>query len=262
MFYEVVGLQDSTAPTVVLSSGLGGSGRFWETLIPVLESTWRIIVYDHNGTGRSPASLPNDYSIKSMSKELLALLNDIQIQQCHFVGHALGGLVGLEIALQRPEILQSLVLINAWSSPNPHTLRCFNIRKALLHNCSAEVYLQMQALMLYPPDWIAENVELLNLEEQHMLKSFPDKQNLLARISALSQFDIDGQLNAITTNTLIIANKDDALVPWQRSAILANGIGNSKLHIFEYGGHACTVTITDEFNQLLLEHLNHFLKGH
>ena len=122
MFYEVVGLQDSTAPTVVLSSGLGGSGRFWETLIPVLESTWRIIVHDHNGTGRSPASLPNDYSIKSMSKELLALLNDIQIQQCHFVGHALGGLVGLEIALQRSEILQSLVLINAWSSPNPHTL--------------------------------------------------------------------------------------------------------------------------------------------
>lgn len=255
MYCEVLGSKKTDAPTVVLSSGLGGSAHFWQAQLPALLSGYRVIVYDQNGTGRSPASLPDDYSIQSMANELLALLDDIKITRCHFVGHALGGLVGLNIALQRPEILQSLILVNAWSSPNPHSLRCFTVRKALLHNSPPEMYLQAQALFLYPPDWIMHNIERLEQEEQHMLEHFPDQDNLLARIKALSEFDIDSQLGNIEIDTLVVANKDDMLVPWQRSEVLAAGLVNGTLRVLDYGGHACTVTDSAVFNDLLLKHL-------
>ena len=134
MYFEILGSKKPDAPTVVLSSGLSGSAHFWQAQLSVLQSDYRVIVYDQSGTGRSPASLPADYSVQSMADELLALMDDIKITRCHFIGHALGGLIGLSIALQRPEILQSLLLINAWSSPNPHTLRCFTVRKSLLHH--------------------------------------------------------------------------------------------------------------------------------
>ena len=69
-----------------------------------------------------------------MAVELLELLDTLGIRRCHFIGHALGGLIGLQIALLRPQLLQSLVPINARSSPNPHSARCFAVRLKLLHD--------------------------------------------------------------------------------------------------------------------------------
>ena len=112
--------------------------------------------------------------------------------------------------------------------------------------------------MLYPPDWIVNNVELLKNQEETRAKSFPDKDNLLLRINALSEFDIDDQLSKIEVNTLLVANKDDVLVPWQRSEALLQGLPNGKLHLFDYGGHACTVTQSEAFNDVLLAHLASF----
>lgn len=255
MYFEWRGSTAKDAPVVVLSSGLGGSANFWQSQLPALQQDFRVLIYDQLGTGRSPDELPNDYSIEHMANELLILLDSQDIQQCHFVGHALGGLVGLQLALHRADLLKSLVLINAWSSPNPHTLRCFNIRKALLHNSEKKAYLQIQALLLYPPNWIMSNVEALEEEEQHLLANFPDVSNLLNRIKALTQFNIDALLHKIEIETLLVANKDDLLVPWQRSNILLEGLPKARLHVFDYGGHACTITEPDAFNQLLITHL-------
>ncbi|MGO4891023.1 pyrimidine utilization protein D [Flavobacterium sp. W21_SRS_FM6] len=258
MYFERLPAKKARAATVVLSSGLGGSAHFWQRQLEALRTDYHVIVYDQLGTGRSPAGLPKDYSIQHMSDELSQLLDSLDITQCHFVGHALGGLVGMQLAADRPAILQSMVLINAWSSPNPHTLRCFNIRKAILESCSAEIYLQTQALLLYPPDWIVNNINLLQKEEQLALRHFPDKTNLLARISALSQFDNEAQLRDIHVPTLVVANKDDMLVPWQRSQWLANKLPAATLTLFDYGGHASSITTPETFNSLLLEQLGRF----
>ena len=255
MFYQLKGSKSPDAPLVVLSSGLGGSADFWQSQFPALETDFRVFVYDQLGTGRTPGKLPDDYSIDSMASELLELLKELGVTQCHFVGHALGGLVGLKLALQSPGILQSMVLINAWSSPNPHTLRCFHVRKSILNNCEPEIYLQTQAILLYPPDWIADNAEKLQQQEQLRAKAFPDRDNLLLRIKALSEFDVDEELKSISINTLLIANKDDVLVPWQRSKVLLEGLPNAKLELLDYGGHACTLTVTKRFNELLRSHL-------
>lgn len=258
MYFEVLGSQSQDAPTIVLSSGLGGSAHFWQPQLPALMLGYRIVVYDQNGTGRSPATLASDYSIQSMTDELLALLDSIKIKHCHFIGHALGGLVGLQIALQRPQFLQSLIVINAWSSPNPHSLRCFEVRKTLLLNSSPSLYLQAQALFLYPPDWIMQHYDKLLKEEQHLLQTFPDQNNLLIRIKALSEFDIDDKLSAIQVNTLVLANKDDMLVPWQRSQQLANALAKAQFHLMDYGGHASTVTVSEQVNTVLLHYLDTF----
>ena len=255
MYYELHGLTQMDAPTLVFSSGLGGSANFWKSQLPALTKRFRVLIYDQAGTGRSPAKLSSEYSINDMANELLLLLEELDIQKCHLIGHALGGLVALQIADQAPEKLQSMVLINAWSSPNPHTLRCFNIRKAILANCAQDIYLQMQALLLYPPDWIASNIEALEAEEAHLQTNFPDKDNLLARIRALSEFNIESRLASITTKALVVANKDDLLVPWQRSQVLSDALPNAQLSMMDYGGHASTITAKDHFNTILIDFL-------
>ncbi|AXT40798.1 pyrimidine utilization protein D [Alteromonas sp. BL110] len=255
MHYEIHGLTSPDAPTVVFSSGLGGAAKFWHPQLADFTQDYRVITYDQLGTNKSVGNLIANYSISDMANELAALLKKLEVEQCHFVGHALGGLVGLELGLTQPSLLQSLVLINAWSSPNPHTLRCFDIRKALLAADRKDMYLQLQALLLFPPDWIAANAQHLDDEEAHLINHFPDVDNLLARIGALSAFDIDDKLASISTSTLALANKDDTLVPWQRSKILADAMPNAELSVMEYGGHASSITVPETFNKLVLGYL-------
>tara|TARA_A200000113_G_C8863151_1_gene353974 strand:- start:822 stop:1658 length:837 start_codon:yes stop_codon:yes gene_type:complete len=255
LHYEIHGLTSPDAPTVVFSSGLGGAAKFWQPQLADFTQGYRVITYDQLGTNKSEADLCSEYSILHMADELDVLLKKLEVQQCHFVGHALGGLVGLQLALTQPDLLKSMVLVNAWSSPNPHTLRCFDIRKALLAADRKDMYLQLQALLLFPPDWIAQNAEHLEEEEAHLLNHFPNVNNLLARIGALSTFDIDDKLKGITTPTFALANKDDTLVPWQRSQMLVDRMPNAELSLMEYGGHASSITVPDAFNKLVLEYL-------
>ncbi len=256
MHYEWHGSQADSAPVLVFSSGLGGSAHYWKGQLAALGKDYRILLYDHAGTGRSPATLPDDYSIEHMADELLTLLASLSVSRCDFVGHALGGLVGMVLAKTQPALINNLVVVNAWSQPNPHTLRCFAIRKALLANCEPQMFLQMQALILYPPDYIASHITELEQEEAHMLAHFPNQPNLLKRIEALSQFDIDALLAQIQSRTLVYANKDDVLVPWQQSLNLADKLPNAQLQAFDYGGHASSVTTPDTFNDTLLTFLS------
>jgi len=255
LHYEIHGQMSPDAPTVVFSSGLGGAAKFWQPQLADFTQHYRVITYDQLGTNKSEVDLCSEYSILHMADELDVLLKKLEVQQCHFVGHALGGLVGLQLALTQPDLLKSMVLVNAWSSPNPHTLRCFDIRKALLAADRKDMYLQLQALLLFPPDWIAQNAEHLEEEEAQLLNHFPNVNNLLARIGALSTFDIDDKLKGITTPTFALANKDDTLVPWQRSQMLVDRMPNAELSVMEYGGHASSITVPDAFNKLVLEYL-------
>jgi aminoacrylate hydrolase len=122
--YEVHGQGNPAAGMVLLSSGLGGAAQYWSPQIPSLARTFRVITYGHSDTGRSPGMLPDGYSVADMGDEIASLLDKLDGQRCHFIGHALGGLIKLQLALARPALLDRLIVVNAWSKTHLHTLRC------------------------------------------------------------------------------------------------------------------------------------------
>lgn len=248
MHYEILGRDDPEAPTILLSAGLGGAGRFWEPQLAALETTHRVVIYDHLGTGKSPAELPSGYTIDDMAQEALALLDRLDIGRVDFMGHALGGLVGLQMALRDPARLHRLIVINAWSRVDVQSERCFRVRIALLKDSGVQSYLHAQPLFLYPADWLSANNDRLLSEEAHALDHFPGENNVLARIGALSGFDIDARLDEIHVPTLVIASRDDLLVPYTRSERLAEALPDARLEMFDYGGHGLTVTVPEAFN--------------
>ena len=256
LHYEVHGPSDA-ASTVLLSSGLGGSAGFWGPQLGALvEAGHRVIAYDQRGTGRSPATLPaSDYTIADMALDVIEILDATDTAQCHFAGHALGGLVGLQLALDAPDCVASLVLVNAWSKPNPHSARCFDARLALLGALGARAYVEAQPIFLYPAAWCAEHAQRVANEVDHAFAHFPGESNMRARIAALRAFDIDARLADITVPTLVTAARDDVLVPWTCSQRLADGLGDVTLDFVPHGGHAHSVTEADAFNRSLLDFL-------
>ncbi|MDP5252760.1 MULTISPECIES: pyrimidine utilization protein D [unclassified Vibrio] len=251
VFYQTYPSIETAKGTVVLSSGLGGSHLYWQPQVASLQKNFNVVVYDHLGTGRSKASLPDDYHIKDMAKDVLELIDDVNQGPVHFIGHAIGGLIGLEAAAMAPEKLASLVLVNAWDKTDAHTKRCFEIRKSILVNTGLEMYLKAQPLFLYPAQWMKEHRAELDQELAHLLKADIDTDNLKKRIKAAEQYDGRDKLSAIKTPTAVIVSLDDLLVPFSCSAQLFEQLDNAQLFEMNHGGHACNLTRAKQFNALL-----------
>jgi 3-oxoadipate enol-lactonase len=100
------------APALVLLHGLGGSRSNWAFLAPELARTRRVLVVDLPGHGRSSA-LPAAPGLGPYADRVAKLLEDEGLAPADVVGHSFGGLVGIRLAVRRPELVRSIVLAAA-----------------------------------------------------------------------------------------------------------------------------------------------------
>lgn len=253
--YALSGRRDAEAETVVLSAGLGGAAAFWAPQMAALEAHYQVLAYDHRGTGANAGPLPAPYSIAQMAADVVAMLDDASIQRAHVVGHALGGLVGLQLGLDTPGRLRSLILVNSWARLDPHTARCFEARLALLRHVGPEAYVRAQPIFLYPAAWQSAHADRMARDDAHGIAHFQGAPALEARVAALQAFDVALRLGAIGVPTLLAASRDDVLVPYTCSQTLAEGLPNATLSLIPEGGHGFTVTEAAAFNDAMLRFL-------
>ena len=171
------------------------------------------------------------------------------------VGHALGALVGMQLALDYPASVTVLISVNGWLRINAHTRRCFQVRERLLYSGGAQAWVEAQPLFLYPADWMAARAPRLEAEDALALAHFQGKNNLLRRLNALKRADFSHHADRIRCPVQIICASDDLLVPSACSSELHAALPDSQKMVMPYGGHACNVTDPETFNALLLNGL-------
>ncbi len=253
MKFEVTGKPG--APAIVLSAGLGGAWAFWGPQLDVLRENFRVVQFDHRGTGANRQALRQGYAIADMADDALAVMDEAGIATAHFMGHALGGLVGLEIARRAPARLGRLVLVNAWAKADRQSERCFDIRIGILQAQGPAAYVAAQPLFLHTAPYLSANSEKIDAEIAHGTAHFQGADTILKRIAALRAFDARDDLPAISAPTLVVAALDDLLVPYTASEALAGGLPNAQLWLMPMGGHACCVEHPVSFNARVMAFL-------
>jgi aminoacrylate hydrolase len=253
LYYELHG--PAGAPMVILSTGLGGSGHYWRPNLDALARDHQIVLYDHRGTGRSARELDGPVTVSAWADDLLLLIDELGVPKASVIGHAAGGVAGLALALQAPERLDKLVVVNGWSKADPHFLRCFAARLHLLRDSGVAAYVQAQPIFLYPAGWISRHTVEIDAEAEGHIAHFPALATVESRIAALAAFDIDARLGEIGVPVLALASADDMLVPAFCSERLASGIRSAQCVTMAWGGHACNVTDPDGFAAPVLEFL-------
>jgi aminoacrylate hydrolase len=253
LYWESHGPEGGTP--ILLSAGLGGSGSYWLPNIPALTGAgYRVILYDHRGTGRSDRTLPDVVTVDDMADDMVAVLDGAGLPRAHVIGHAAGGVAGLALALRAPDRIDRLVVVNGWARPDPHFARCFDARLAILRGAGAEAYLKAQPIFLFPATWISENHARLEEETAHHLAHFPGAATMEKRIAALRAFDIGDRLRDIAVPLLTLAARDDMLVPYTAS-FFSDRVPGAAGALMDWGGHACNITDPDRFHLLLLDFL-------
>ncbi len=243
---------------ILLSPGLGGHGAYWLPQVAAFSQRYRVILYDHRGTGQSDREIPENYVVSHLADDIGLILDGLDLEAAHIVGHAAGALAGLELARTAPQRLLTLTTVNGWAVADPYFKRCFEIRVEIFRTQGVEGYLKAQPIFLYPAEYIAGNMDDIDAHNALRVKDFQEGPTLLARIEALAAFDIVSALKDIHVPILVLSTADDMLVPHRSSRLLSNALPNVMPVEMPWGGHAVNVTATHAFN----DHLMSFLIAH
>ncbi len=245
-------------PPLILSPGLGGHGAYWQPQVETFAERYRVILYDHRGTGLSDRDIPTPYAVSHMADDIRLILDGLELQAAHVVGHAAGALAGLELARTAPQRLLTLTCVNGWAVADPYFKRCFEIRAEIFRTQGAEAYLKAQPIFLYPAEYVAGHMDEIDAHNALRVKDFQAGPTLMARIEALAAFDIVRALPDIHVPILVLSSADDMLVPQRSSRLLSDALPNVMPVEMPWGGHAVNVTAKRLFN----DHLLSFLIAH
>jgi aminoacrylate hydrolase len=239
---------------VLFISGLSGFASFWQDQVAAFARKFDVVTHDHRGIGQSDVTR-SGFTVDRMAADVVGLMDALEIERAHIVGHSTGGAIAQILAIEHPKRLASVVLSATWTKPDAYFRRMFGLRKDILLRLGPSAYVQANTLYLYPSWWIARNNERLRQLEAQNLAVFPPTEVAASRIDAILAFDRTERLGQIKTPTLVVGAEDDLVTPAYFSEELARLIPGAEIKIFPRGGHAFTQVRAREFNQAVLPFL-------
>ncbi|MGC2777022.1 MAG: alpha/beta fold hydrolase [Bradyrhizobium sp.] len=234
-----------------LVTGMGGVGAYWAPQIDAFAQRFRVIVHDQRGTGRSTHS-EVDYTVDLLANDLLGLMDSLKIDHAHIVGHSTGGMMAQILAIRHPSRVRTLVLYGSRGRADPFTERAMGMRRDLVLQAGVAAFIHSTPIFLYPSWWIKSNHAHLEAAEAQAIARSASPKILASRIDAVLHHHQIENLHRIAVPTLVTCARDDFLTPPYYSEELAALIPNAQLAFVERGGHACSQTNPEEFNQLVL----------
>jgi pimeloyl-ACP methyl ester carboxylesterase len=97
---------------VVLIHGIGLNRQLWQWQLPALSKSYRVLRYDLPGHGDTPP-LAEDLSLACFSRQLRDLLDELEISRAALIGFSLGGMINRRFALDHPERVSALAILNS-----------------------------------------------------------------------------------------------------------------------------------------------------
>jgi 3-oxoadipate enol-lactonase len=242
--------------TIVFAHGLLWSGRMFDDQVNALKDRYRCITFDFRGQGQSEVT-ESGYDIDTLSADAAALIEALQCAPCHFLGLSMGGFVGMRLAIHRPSLLKSLMLVETSADPEPKE----NIGRYRLLNFIARWFgLRLVADRVMP---IMFGEKFLNdpgrREQKHEWRERMIANHRVGITRAVNgvidRAGVDDQLDGITTPTLIIVGDQDVATAPAKAQRMHARIRGSRLVVIPGAGHTSTVEEPRAVNAALEEFL-------
>lgn len=228
----------------------------WRLTIPELAKQFRVIAPDMMGFGFSERPKGCIYTMRNWVKQLIDLMDALDIERASIVGNSFGGALAIAMAIHHPGRVNKLSLMGSVGVP-------FEITEGLDqvwgYQPSKENMKALLDIFAYNRELVSDELAELRYQasiqpgfQEAFSSMFPQpRQNGVdAMASELSD------IRAIPHNTLIVHGRDDKVIPLQNSYDLLSLIDNSELHVFGRCGHWTQIEYAARFNQLL----SNFLK--
>jgi pimeloyl-ACP methyl ester carboxylesterase len=251
-------------PPVLLIQGVGVHGDGWTPQTDALATRFRCITFDNRGMGRSqPAG--GAITVEQMAEDARAILDTEKVESAHVVGHSLGGLVALRLALEARARVKSLTLMCTFAdgkSAAPLTLRMMWL--GLRTKIGTRRMRRRAFLRLVMPAGALANTDTEAMAERlaplfgHDLGDQPPVVS--AQLSAMRKYSAMSRLTELAgLHTLVLSGSHDPISPPKVSEALAKGIPGARHFAYADASHGLPIQHAGRVNALLLEHFEKVL---
>ncbi|MBQ1092955.1 alpha/beta fold hydrolase [Streptomyces sp. B93] len=246
--YRFDGPED--APVLILGPSLGTTWHMWDRQVPELAEQWRVFRYDLPGHGGAPA-YPTD-AVGDLTARLLATLDALGVQRFGYAGCALGGAVGMELALRHPERLASLVLIAA--SPRFGSADEFRQRGVIVRTNGLDPIARTAPDRWFTSGFAAAQPAITEWAVQMVRTTDPGCY--IAACEALAAFDVRRELAGIGVPTLVLVGSEDQVTGPAEARTLVAGIPDARLAVVPGASHLVPVEQPAAVTDLLVHHFS------
>ena len=236
--YELRGLLCWWRPWLVLIHGMSFDRSGWGPVLRTFQRHFRLVLLDNRGTGRSD-SPAGSFTVASMARDVIAVLDAGGIRRAHVLGVSLGGMVAQELAIAHPERVGSLILASTtpgwpFAYPMPGT----SVRLiARTRHMAADTALRRHTQNALSARTVRRRPELL----RHLIelqRSHPaDPATRLAQAAAGARYAGRLRQASIQAPTLVLHGGADAVVDPRNANLLAGRIAGARLVILPELGH-------------------------
>lgn len=241
MAYEITG----DGPPLMLVAGTAyAGGTWWPEAIDTFAQRFTVITFDHRGTGATPGT-DGLYSTRMMAEDAAMLLDHLDLGPAHVAGHSMGGRVAQWIALDRPDVVRTLVLLASgpgefpgqfepgmWMVRGLHLSAMLNMLRDG-YEAYFENYIKISMLT---EDFQESQPELARKMIDHVVVYRPTVEEYLKHSIARQQHQTNEYLDRFVSPVLVVVGEDDRDVGgtgshWQQSMHLHQNIPGSDLLI-------------------------------
>ena len=232
----------------------------------------RLVFYDMRGHGLSQPVGSDEYSVQTLASDLEAVIRDCKLKEVVIVGHSIGGMVALELAGSKRELLGSTIkglgLVNTTYRPPMETIaggaalaRVERVTRRpfdILGSQSKRI--DRLRKVIKPSDALFWTVSFAAFGPRASAKQVDFTYDMLAEtpsdtifdlFKAYRGFDVADRLGDVTVPVLIIAGTHDRITVAEASEYLAENLPKAQLEILEECGHMSMLERHDLFNEVL-----------
>lgn len=246
-------------PVVILLHGFGASVFSWREVIAPLAQKATVIAYDRPAFGLTDRPMPGEwsgpspYSTSAQSDLLIGLMDRLGIESAVLVGNSAGGTVATLTALQYPQRVRGLVLVDAaiysGAPSNPILQLLFqtpqlNRLGPLLVRSISDSGDNTIRLAWHDPGRVTPEI----IEGYRKPLQLPNWDRALWELTRANQpLELPRRLTDLKLPVLVVTGDDDRIVPTADSLRLASEISGARLAVFSACGHVPQEECPDQF---------------
>lgn len=238
----------------------------WEPTIEELSANYRCIAPDLWAHGRSDIPDNSPYTIEKIAADMMNFLQALKLQNFVIIGLSLGGMWGTHLALNYPDYLAGLVLMDTYVGAESQASRNYYLQMmADVEQAGRISPLLVEQLMplFFSSVTIEKKPEFLEKWKQKLLAFKGEKLSAIFSIGAsiVNRNSLLNQLNSITCPSLLLVGENDQARPPHESVEMASHLQNAQLEIIPHAGHISNLEQPEIVNAILKQFLSKVIKS-
>jgi 3-oxoadipate enol-lactonase len=230
---------------VMLSHGLATDLSMWDELTDSLKDRYRVLRYDARGHGGSPAT-EGDYTLDMLVADAVGILNALNIEQIHFAGLSMGGMIAQGLLLDHATRMKSAVIADSRHTTRPEFTEAWLRRAEAVRTGGIEAIVE-STVTRWSSAGLAERNPAVIARMEKMIRN-TSAAGYRGCAAALARLNYGPRLGEIDRPTLVVCGSEDHGAPPENTRQMHAMIKGSRFLEIKQAGHISNIEQPETFN--------------